>query len=593
MKKNFLSLAALLIASAAFVACSGSDNDSIIDEPQPVNPTGKYTLTINATKGSGDAATRALIEETDEETHKRTLNATWATTENVYVMKVVETTLPTLSGPHTNYIQTWAIGSLSPQADGETATLTGTISGLDIADGDELTLQFPCSGDLDYTGQDGTLATIASSYDYATAKITVASVDGSGNIKISSSDNPVEFTNQQAIVRFTLLDKAGNAINPTELTVSPAVATARCQNDGSLVEASTNLTITPDGSTNVVYAALRGVDNRDLTLTATVGDDTYTYSKSGVTFENGKFYDIAVKMAHTPKTYNLAEATGDVTLRDGDTATGEMTGHTLYIADGATVTLSGASVTGSDNGAIRCLGNATILLADGMENEAKAKEYISFSAVHWPDGKTLTISGGTAGTGTLIADGTSAYGAGIGGGAGHPCGALSITGGVITATGDYQSAGIGAATQGHCGKITISGGNVTAKSLNHGAGIGAAASSDGSYCDAILISGGTVTATGKGPSAGIGYAGSYKATSVTITGDITRVEAARGSSGTRCISNSSEGSAKIDGKTISSQYFEDLWVDGLPEFDHLNLAERDYYKDALTWTLTQKPSQTQ
>lgn len=574
-------MAALLMAGAAiFTACSS--DDAVVEQTPEQSADKTYTLTVQASKGMG---TRALT--LDETTTPNTLNATWKTDENVYVMKVVEKEGQTWYSSSTMYTPTWADGSLKPQADGAEATLTGELSGFDIAEGDDLTLQFPRSGDLNYTGQDGTLGTIATKYDYATAEITVASVDEGGNIKISSSDNPVEFENQQAIVRFTLLDKAGNAINPTELTVFPAVATAMYQNDGSLVDTSTDLIITPNGSTNVVYAALRGVDNRDLSLTATVGDDTYTYSKSGVTFTNSKFYDIAVKMAHTPKTYNLAEATGDVTLRDGDTATGEMTGHTLYIADGATVTLSGASVTGSDNGAIRCEGNATILLADGTENTAKAKAYRSYSAVHWPSGKTLTISGGTAGTGTLIADGTSADGAGIGGGAGHPCGDLSITGGVITATGGYQSAGIGAVSEGSCGKITISGGNVTATSSDHGAGIGAAATSGDSNCGDILISGGTVTATGSSHSAGIGYAGGFSASSVTITGDITSVTATRGSSNARCISNSSDGSAKIDGKTIDSKYFDGNWEEGLPDFTHLNLAERNYYKDALTWTLTQ------
>ena len=285
MQKNIFSLAALLIASATFVACS-SDSDSIIEEPQPVNPTGKYTLTINASKGGNEAPTRALTLSDDG----KTLNATWKTTENVYVMKVVESTD---QFGYSNYTPTWATGSLSPQANGAEATLTGTLSGYDIVEGDKLTLQFPRSGaiDLDYRGQDGTLETIASTYDYATAKITVASVDKSGNIKISSSDNPVEFENQQAIVRFTLLDKAGNAINPTALTVYPAVATAIYQNDtGSLFGASGNLTITPsknnnedtDDDTNVIYAALRGVNNKNFTLTATVGDDTYTYEKSGV-----------------------------------------------------------------------------------------------------------------------------------------------------------------------------------------------------------------------------------------------------------------------------------------------------------------------
>ena len=34
----------------------------------------------------------------------------------------------------------------------------------------------------------------------------------------------------------------------------------------------------------------------DLTLTATVGSYNYTYTKSDVTFEHGKYYSITVKM---------------------------------------------------------------------------------------------------------------------------------------------------------------------------------------------------------------------------------------------------------------------------------------------------------
>ena len=80
MKKNILSLAALLIASATFVACSSDDN--IIDE-QPAKAQ-TYTMTINASKG-GDATTRAL--SIDNSGTKNVLNASWATSENIYVQK--------------------------------------------------------------------------------------------------------------------------------------------------------------------------------------------------------------------------------------------------------------------------------------------------------------------------------------------------------------------------------------------------------------------------------------------------------------------------------------------------------------------------
>jgi len=303
-----------------------------------------------------------------------------------------------------------------------------------------------------------------------------------------------------------------------------------------------------------------------------------------------------------PTTLNLANVTGDVTVYNGMTLTGAMTGHTLFIADGATVTLSGASVTaaeGTGNGAIRCLGNATIILADGTENVAKSSYSNYYSAVHWPEGKTLTITGGTLGTGKLTADGSKNISsmdsrAGIGGGYNRPCGDIEITGGDITALGTGYGAGIGATEEGRCGDITITGGNVTATGGHYGAGIGAGAN-EGAYCGNILISGGIVTATGgsyNGGAAGIGHGTyGYSATSVTITGGITSVTATRGSSnsGVRCIGNSENGSAKIDGKTINSNCFEASFdVNDFPTFPNLNFAEREDYKTATTWTLTKK-----
>ncbi len=59
-----------------------------------------------------------------------------------------------------------------------------------------------------------------------------------------------------------------------------------------------NITVTPDAAASEFTVALRnenaGADT--YTLTATVGASTYTFAKSGVTFENGKYYSIMVKM---------------------------------------------------------------------------------------------------------------------------------------------------------------------------------------------------------------------------------------------------------------------------------------------------------
>ncbi len=283
MKKNILSMAALLMASAAvFTACSSDDN---ITSEQPANPTGKYTMTVQASK-DGDATTRALTLDGN------TLNATWATTENVYVKKGSD----------------WATGSLKPQADGATATLKGTLSGIKINVSDVLTLQFPKSGEPVYTGQVGTLADIAANFDYATATVTVNNVDGSGNITVNE---PATFTNQQSIVKFTL--KNGETLlNAGTVKVQATYGVSTPIFD--IVFTIPNDTYTTNGN-GVIYLAIPNTGSYfsdlvtmygytlatiksycRLNITATVGSDTYTYTKNGWPFDDGKYYEITVKM---------------------------------------------------------------------------------------------------------------------------------------------------------------------------------------------------------------------------------------------------------------------------------------------------------
>ena len=264
MKKfitNIRTVAALLIASATFVACS-SDNDITADQPaQPSQPAGKqvYTLTVPASKGS-DATTRGLSLVGS------TLNAIWKEDEKIKVYNLSDE----------------EIGELSPTTFGEaTTTLTGTIDGTDV--GQNLTLKFLSPN---YTSQDGTLAYIEKNCDYATANVTVSAVSGT-NISTTAAN----FTNQQAIVKFTLVDKADatTPLNPTELTVSDGTNTT------TLTGISTD-TYTTNGN-GVLYVALPGFSDQTVTLTATVGDDTYVCERANVTFVNGQYYAINVKMS--------------------------------------------------------------------------------------------------------------------------------------------------------------------------------------------------------------------------------------------------------------------------------------------------------
>lgn len=495
MKKNILSMAALLMASAAvFTACSSDDN---ITGEQPANPTGKYTMTINASK-DGDATTRALT--LDETTSPHKLNATWDANEEVLV-----------------YQGGSKIGTLysAASATNET-TLTGTLDSAPDA-GQDLTLYFHTNATPSYAGQDGTLAKIASTYDFcAPATITAGSFTVSGST-VSTTSSASFGANQQAIVKFTLTDKTTtSAISATQLVV----------NDGT-----TNYTITPASATSEIYVALPGFSGQTVTLTATAGGNTYSYEKTGVSFTNGQYYEIGVKMSPIINLKDRTKYDDELVIADGYIVTGSAVGYTckVAVADGATVTLRDVENTGDLNGGsttcpgIKCLGNATIIL----EGDNTVRGGGSYAGIYVPEGKTLTIRG----TGSL------------------------------TVTGGSGGAGIGGNSEGNCGSIVISGGTITATGGSHGAGIGLGYSSGCKFGD-ITISGGTVTATGCDEAPGIGGPYAYFE-NITITDGVTKVTVYKGSSSTYSIGTSESddmeycGAITIGGtEYLNEGYFE-------------------------------------
>ena len=215
---------------------------------------------------------------------------------------------------------------------------------------------------------------------------------------------------------------------------------------------------------------------------------------------------------------DLSLLTVAYTALDGDVLINSTT-QAISIENNATVTLSGITSPG-----LRCLGNATIVLADGTANTLNGPLRAGGT------GTTLTIEGGT---GSLSATGSN-QSAGIGAVMDAGCGNIVIEGGVITAYGSSYNtgAGIGAARNGGCGNITIKGGTVTACGGADGAGIGACWTAG---CGHILIAGGTVTATGSGCNPGIGssnHGGGYN--TITISGGTVM---ARGSYGNASASN--------------------------------------------------------
>ena len=198
--------------------------------------------------------------------------------------------------------------------------------------------------------------------------------------------------------------------------------------------------------------------------------DGWTYDEQDeptktVTIAHGSMGDKTFTAHWTPTTVELTPDVGYYKLDNGQTLTGTGGANThITIANGATVTLSGVTITDIANddyhlwAGISCEGNATIILAEGTTNTVKGG-YGSFPGVTVQSGKTLTIRG----SGTLIA-GSKANGAGIGSGY-RNCGNIVIEGGTIIATGGRGAAGIGSGKNNYCGKITITDGvtSVTAR----------------------------------------------------------------------------------------------------------------------------------
>ena len=248
-------------------------------------PARTYYMTVDATKGENEATSRANRALSLDGS---TLSATWATTENVYVYAV------TAVSPF------WFDGSIQPQSEGANTRLNGNISlpsgysepiSSYIGYHPKFTLQFPRSGELDYTGQVGTLDDIAAKYDYAIATGVLFDIEGDHIV----GTNSATFENQQAIVKFTLKDKADG---DGKTLLSPTALTINYGSESLSLNSIPGATYTTNGD-GVLYVAIPGFSG-NITLSATVGGNTYSYTKTGVTFQNGKYYEITVKMTKQP-----------------------------------------------------------------------------------------------------------------------------------------------------------------------------------------------------------------------------------------------------------------------------------------------------
>ena len=237
--------ATIIMVLAALAACQKEEDffqkEEVSHEEQP-KVQEIYTLTVEASKG---VETKALDLDTSGD--KERLNAYWKTGETVAV-----------------YLGGSLLGTLEATADGTDntkATLTGELTTVEgVQQGSELTLLFP-RADWDYTGQNGVAPSeagdLATKYDYATASVTVASVDDvNRTISVASGAN---FENQQSVYRFGF-KVSGTPLSVKAFTVSSdhnKLVTSRSYS-GGWTSTYGSLTVTPASATSeLLYLSVR------------------------------------------------------------------------------------------------------------------------------------------------------------------------------------------------------------------------------------------------------------------------------------------------------------------------------------------------
>ncbi len=270
-------LAVVMTAGAAFAACSGSDDD-IEQAVEPATAGNQvYTMTVEATKGGSQAMTRALTES------EGSLLATWGASDKVEVWTTDDT---------------YYYGQLSPSATGgQTTNLTGDLSAPEgapaLAEGLGLKLKF-CPNST--TTQRGTLSSIAANDDVAEATVSITSVTDNGDKK-QISTSAAAFVNKRAIVKFSLKTQDGSIAIPANVvhvSVDNLVYVLKPDDNSILTEMTE------------YYLSVPATTNKQVQLTAyrkfSTDERRFTYTKSGVTFEAGKFYHITVKMTEATTT---------------------------------------------------------------------------------------------------------------------------------------------------------------------------------------------------------------------------------------------------------------------------------------------------
>ena len=302
MKKTmrFLSMAALALVGAMMTGCS-SDDDIL----QPENKTNVVTLTTTVSLDGG-ATTRA-VTSTGVKTFavgETMAIYYWKDKGNVHEKAV---SAPLTAGDITN--------------GGKSATFTFTLdnpykdmSVSYVYPAAMVNADFTPNYDALYNNQDGTLATLASNFDFCT----------SSGAWVGGNLPSLTLENQLAILAINL--KNGS----TDIT---STITGMTLGDGT-----NTYSVTREAAAGPIYVAIRPTTGATINVTATDGTYEYVKTLSGKTYDDGNGYNVTWNMTKLTKvTWNSTnvfnEANQDDVLDDWN--------KTPLTYEGITISLSG------------------------------------------------------------------------------------------------------------------------------------------------------------------------------------------------------------------------------------------------------------
>ena len=285
--KYFLSMAALALVGAMTVSCSSDDN--IIDQPQQQEVTKNNVVTLTTTVGlGGDDATRAL------------------TSTGVKTFAVGETMALRYKNKKGDWVKAVS-NALEPgdiAAGSKSATFTFTLDNPDKTQ--NVDYIYPAaivnqSGNRNeaalFGSQDGTLNTIASTFDYSRK---ISAWDGENLPSLT-------LENQLAILAITLK----NADGSSDITSSITGLT--------LSDGTKTYNVNRSAAAGPIYVAIFPTADATITVTATDGTKNYTKTLTGKTYTASNGYPVSWRMAEAgPTAYTLAESTvGMIVASDG------------------------------------------------------------------------------------------------------------------------------------------------------------------------------------------------------------------------------------------------------------------------------------